>query len=401
MTAEIIDLQRPLLVNYRKLTRAAQTNDHSEINIIIQDIILEAVGYIKEGDLDHKVASMIGFCAAILPSKTECFHLLMGLALKVSEYQLKEYFNMDFKREVILSYQAHASNRQDAYLIPGLLSYAWLHEASVYGRPSDKHFLDMDDFILYAAMHDELTAQSSLVDYWLTIGQIDLQQMIYKVTPLMVAARAGAMDTLNYLLKDIGVNVNFKTPENDNAFSFAISHHKVLLKALNLLTIYGVDIHHIDNEGKNAYFYVASYPFPRLDVIKWLDFHKLDMTLRDNRKRTILMNALMLHNIEISKYIIENHWHDINAQDELGMTAMMLYIKNFGNDMKFIQFLIEKGADTDIKNQYGRTIVDLVSACKIKEQENLARFLKNYQEEGVLNDVVCEKSNVIQFFAKR
>lgn len=405
MTAEIISLQRPLLVQYRNLLRAVQREDHEDVGLITERIVDEVIEYMANMDSLPQVAIMVGKCAAIMTTKTERFRLLMGVAMKAAQESLKDAFDIEFKKALMISFQEWTENKSYAYLIPGILSYAWQHEVSVFGRPNDKLYLDSDDMIIYAAMHDELSEDSSLLRYWKTINGFNLEKPIYNATPLMIAARTGSIKSMTYLMKDVKVDIHYRNPDGDDAFSIAICNHNVSLKALNLLAIYGIDVHHVDAEGKNAYFHVASYPVPRTDVMRWLDNHKLDMTWQDKLKRTPLMNALMMNNHDVSKYIIENHWHDINAQDNFGMTGLMLYIKNFGNDVEFIRYLIEKGADPDIKNLYGRTIIDLASAYRMKSQERLVKFLITYQEEGVLDAIAHklddERTNVIQLFAKK
>lgn len=73
------------------------------------------------------------------------------------------------------------------------------------------------------------------------------------------------------------------------------------------------------------------------------------------------------------KYLIEKKGANINCTDVNGYTPLMHAV--IGGQLQIIKYLIEAGADIDIKNIYGKTVLDIM---KEKGTSAVKRYFTMY-----------------------
>ena len=132
--------------------------------------------------------------------------------------------------------------------------------------------------------------------------------------PLMQAVSSGQIEIAKFLLAN-GADVNLQAKDGTTALMQAVSQHHTELVKLLL--------------GAGA-----------------------DVNLQDNRGRT----ALMLANAENTKLLLEAG-AKVNLQAKDGTTALMMA----AFDAKLLMLLLKNGADPDIQDDLGRTVLMIIS----------------------------------------
>jgi len=183
-------------------------------------------------------------------------------------------------------------------------------------------------------------------------------------TPLMFVCRnKDAIEVAKYLL-DHGADPNAKS-SLDNSLAFfplLTAAHTGNMELIKLLFNYGASIDKkiIGEKGLNNLFLSASLSglteLMRLLIDKVSDVSVCDPII----KLTPLMLSASVCNIDGIKLLLE-HNADINAKDYNGKTALMMVVEKYkprSNYEKVIGLLLDNGAKTDIKDNWGRTVLD-------------------------------------------
>jgi ankyrin repeat protein len=183
-------------------------------------------------------------------------------------------------------------------------------------------------------------------------------------TPLMFACKnKNAIEVAKYLL-DHGADPNARSSSDDSLAFFPLltaaqSGNMALVK---LLFNYGASIDKkvIGKKGLNNLFLSASSSglteLMRLLIDKISDVNICDPII----KLTPLMLSVSICNIDGIKLLLE-HNADINARDYNGKTALMMAVEKYkprSDYEKIIILLLDKGAKTDVKDNWGRTVFD-------------------------------------------
>ena len=97
------------------------------------------------------------------------------------------------------------------------------------------------------------------------------------------------------------------------------------------------------------------------ELILWLIEHGANINHKDENGYTALHFSAREKNIKCTKILIENGI-DINAQDKHGNTASWLCIMNWGGgkNRKTLELLIQSNANLELKNNAGRSAMDLI-----------------------------------------
>lgn len=120
-----------------------------------------------------------------------------------------------------------------------------------------------------------------------------------------------------------------------------------------------VDINHQDKEGHNALMFAATRG--REDVVKYLlDNGFSEINAKDQYKRTALMYAIYSGNENIIKLLLQKAGIDVNAQNVDLNTALNWAINS--KNKNIVKLLLTAGADPNIKNKSGKTIIDQASS---------------------------------------
>ena len=145
-------------------------------------------------------------------------------------------------------------------------------------------------------------------------------------TALIIAAKAGMFRNIAYLLRN-GANVNLQNNKNETALMYACystnRDYWKKMRVVRLLLKKYPKINLKDNHGKSAIFYASN-----LTIVKLL-LHRdngASVTLRDNRGRTVLINAVRMGLTGIVRYLIQ-FGANVNAKDYQTYTALDYALK--------------------------------------------------------------------------
>ena len=201
------------------------------------------------------------------------------------------------------------------------------------------------------------------------------------------------------LLKS-GADVNLSTETNNTPLLFAIEHD--MNNIVDLLIKYGADIHHMtsngvtaigiacinnniniakklidlgvdtniaDDEG-NTPFHIAIEGNAGVDLLNLLYVNNAKIDIQNIYGQTPLMIALEKGNVEVVKFLVDLG-ADLNLRDDDGKTALDLVIKY--EDKKMIDLLITHGAQ-NMSLEYR----DVNYPLEIKDQKLLRRLAIDY-----------------------
>ncbi len=108
----------------------------------------------------------------------------------------------------------------------------------------------------------------------------------------------------------------------------------------------------------------------RADIAKLLIDRGIDVDYADKNGDTALQYAIAHDENEIALQLIHNGC-DINKRDKHGNNALWQAVLNPRIKEEVIQALLNKGADVDTKNNYGRSTLDMVQKFNVPKLNNL------------------------------
>lgn len=209
-------------------------------------------------------------------------------------------------------------------------------------------------------------------------------------TPLHVASSKGMLESINFLISH-NADINFRNDEGNTPLHEAVYCEKI--KAVHLLLLHNARIN-IKNNKYRTPLYLAFEHFDPF-IIETLINHGAIVNVRDKHGNTPLHAMLFNHGnyYVCEKYILKyietliKHNIDINSKNNNRNTPLYEFVKALSridclNDHKqfildVIEFLINKGADLDIKNESGKTVLDLIS---------------QYEHLNFINSIICKNS---------
>jgi len=224
---------------------------------------------------------------------------------------------------------------------------------------------------------------------------------------LIQAAASGNLTEVKRLHK-AGVELNTKMgSEQTTALIEAAKHGHI--KIVGLLLGAGVDIAQQDAQGNSVLMHAVKAR--HLEQVKLLRQNGADLNAHNLADETVLMAACsVMGNKDTVRYLLKKRSNahassktgatalhfaaasgadsalrtlimyevDLDAQDNKGMTALMLLAGNADTDpvnrMKMAKSLVQEGAQHDLKNKAGATALDLAKAAK---DEKLITYLES------------------------
>ncbi|KAM0984349.1 hypothetical protein ACFX15_011391 [Malus domestica] len=202
--------------------------------------------------------------------------------------------------------------------------------------------------------------------------------------PVHMASRLGLNKVLQQLVS-AGCNVNSRTESGETALmSCARYKHQECLK---ILASEGADFGLVNSAGQSASVIAES--------ARWtLGFRQaVADVIRSGEivqsSNTSVFSPLMLvtqaNDVEALKKLIEGADVDLNEQDEKGYSAAMIAAE--GGYLETFKLLIDAGADINLQNKCGQTVMELfVTNQNSEEFEKL--FLKNAAPQKVLDSPI-------------
>ena len=185
---------------------------------------------------------------------------------------------------------------------------------------------------------------------------------------LFYAVENGSIPLIKYILtaQRRRIKVNHKNNTGKTAlFDAVISENPNVLKIIQLLIQHGADINATNKYGDSVLMNAITSKNKGIgNIIKLLiNIDKIDVTHSNNVGRTVLHVGVVSDNENVLEGIkeildeIKEPAAFINKQDFLGNTALH-YALNRPNK-ELIKYLIEMGADINIKNNDGKSVKDL------------------------------------------
>lgn len=127
----------------------------------------------------------------------------------------------------------------------------------------------------------------------------------------------------------------------------------------------GMDLNHIDRLGNTA-MTIAAY-YGHYDILKMLSEYGADLDKADKRGSTPLMIACYKGYYDIVRYLIQQGCN-LDKEGAQGKTALMMAVmpENAEANYEIVEQLIMYGADGNIKDSFGRTVLDYCRNEEIK-----------------------------------
>ncbi|KAL6636217.1 ankyrin repeat-containing domain protein [Neocallimastix sp. 'constans'] len=207
-----------------------------------------------------------------------------------------------------------------------------------------------------------LSGNENLVKYLIGLGADINKECISGETPLFYACSGKNEDLVKYLIEEKGADIN---KENDygqtSLFDACESGNENIVK---YLIENGADINKENERWETPIF--SACLSRNENLIKYLIEQGADLNREDEEGETVLSSVYSWGNEKLMKYIIEYDTNiDINEE-------LLKACKNINEDL--VKYLIENGADINIKNDDDETPLSLVYG----KNENLMKYLIEY-----------------------
>jgi ankyrin repeat protein len=177
-----------------------------------------------------------------------------------------------------------------------------------------------------------------------------------KNTVLHFAARKGLKDLVVFFLNN-KVNVNAKNGDGKTALHLVIEcNESYKNKICRLLLSNGAKPNNRDSEGRTET--MTSLNHGDFELLKMLVESGGDVKTRDNLKMSML--HIITQDIRKFEYLVSKG-ADINAQDKDKTTPLHQAVK--GKHKPVVEFLLSKGAKTDIRASFPGGLGDLGGEC--------------------------------------
>jgi hypothetical protein len=141
-----------------------------------------------------------------------------------------------------------------------------------------------------------------------------------------------------------------------------------------------------------------------LKIVKYLVKHVADVNQPDKYGGTALMLASMRLDLDIVRFLVEEHGAHVNQTDNDGRTALM-YASMRRHRLKIVKFLVDHGADVNKTDNEGKTALMLATDSRIikylysfKKINKAPASRKKYYNQGdrcpICLDPLNNKNNV-------
>lgn len=231
-------------------------------------------------------------------------------------------------------------------------------------KPTDREFSQLLVGIL--SQYNFLTDRELIKVYITAGGDID-QTDAYGNSMLTHSIRDGYLNYAYYLATE-GADVNQKNVYGDNAISLATSLNRVNI--MPTLIDAGADLTYTNNYRHTLAHLAAGRGFN--EMLALLIKHKPSLLNQtDKYLKSPLHHAVYWNHLDTVSLLTHHKGVLINAQNNMGNTPLHDAVSR-GN-FNILAMLIDKGADPNIKNHRGRTVLSLAKSLK---QNRLITYLE-------------------------
>ena len=196
-------------------------------------------------------------------------------------------------------------------------------------------------------------------------------------SPLMLAVKRGNLDVAKYLV-DRGANVNAVDNEGRNALFYLYKDYEPDKQLLQYLITQGVDVNHLDKSGKNVLFYATKY---------------IDLLLKTGADATVVADdgttVLMNYSLSFSNFkLLIQYGADPSEYAEKLLRWWLADTHDREDDEEEIMlYLIKKySLDPNTRNEAGRTplfynvitcreLIELGASYEITDKEGNIPFI--------------------------
>lgn len=190
------------------------------------------------------------------------------------------------------------------------------------------------------------------------INKIDVNSYFYGITALQVASTNGDEEIVKLLLQKPDIRVN--APDQNTGFTALIhatqNNQENIVKLL--LQVPNIDINVQDKEGFTALMWASINGNENITKLL-LQARNINFNAQNKVGSTALMLAIGYGHDNIVKLLLQVPGIDFNAQNYIGSTALMNAVTN--KNINMVKILLDAGADSTIKNKFGKTALAYAS----------------------------------------
>ena len=237
----------------------------------------------------------------------------------------------------------------------------------------------------------------------------------YGRTVLFDAVEGGNINIIRELVNHIN-DIDIVDEDNETPLFKAVLKENT--KIAEVLILFGMDLNILDNHGRNVLFNTILLGTHNIDILKLMIKKKININQIDVNGENILDEILYILDLqlqptkkllqlegnyslitketrylELAKVLIENGL-DINKMDEYGITTLSKEVEK--KNYEHVEFLIDCGADINIKNINGKTLL-LNEVMKGNSNYKMIAFLikngadidlRDGDEKTIIDDLV-------------
>lgn len=207
-----------------------------------------------------------------------------------------------------------------------------------------------------------------IVKYLIDVKKSDFNvQNSIGETPLHLAVIKGNLDVVKYFVGTKGSDFNIRTEDkSETPLQYAVYYDH--LKIVQYL----IDDRQADPFIKNGYgktLLRLVLGNDNLELFKYLMTKQVDLNAKDNKRFTVLQDAIKFSMFEHVKYLIDSNEVDLNVIDNDGKTLLHFAFCQW--DFRIVKYLLDtKRLDPYARDKFGNTA----------EMENCPRSVKYWWE---------------------
>jgi len=199
----------------------------------------------------------------------------------------------------------------------------------------------------------------------------------------------GDIDNIDNALK----TYRFKKSTLNKALFISIENESIEL--CNLLLKYGANINSKDEEGNTPIIKAAE--FNNNDMVKFLIKNDADINLKNDEGEIALIQAVENDNVDMVKILLEE---DLKTGDGSNLNIIYhegkyspLLMAGHNKNKDIIKLLLEFGADPDLQNSEGNTVLHVMLKINPDKQDQIIEIINILFEYGINPNIKNNNGN--------